>query len=144
MGNRVKKSGKRIAIVVFIVAASMLLQGCVVFLSSVATVVMMRGDKHHTTTVMVKKDPTAVYAAMIRIVERRSDIEILSKEEDTYFMEVSRGEAHATAKATDYGSGLTQLIVTADAGKGDQSDEALALNVVKQVCDELGVAYKVI
>ena len=33
---------------------------------------------------------------------------------------------------------------TADAGKGDLSDEDLALNVVKQICEELGVKYKVI
>jgi hypothetical protein len=36
------------------------------------------------------------------------------------------------------------LIVTADAGKGNLSDEDLALNVVKQICKELGVKYKVI
>lgn len=144
MRNIAKKSGKRMLTVMSIFAASMILQGCVVFLSSVATVVMMRGDKHHTTTVLVKKDPTTVYAAMIRIIERRSDIKILSKEDEKHFIEVSRGDARATAKATDYGSGLTQLMVTADAGKSDQTDEALALNVVTQVCDELGVAYKLI
>ncbi len=59
-------------------------------------------------------------------------------------IEAVRGEAKATAKAAPYGSGLTQLIVTADAGKGDQSDEDLALNVVKQICEELKVAYKVV
>jgi hypothetical protein len=61
----------------------MLLQGCVVLLSSAATVVMMRGDEHHATAVLVNKDTTAVYAAMIRIVERKSAIQALSKEEDT-------------------------------------------------------------
>jgi hypothetical protein len=61
----------------------MLLQGCVVLLSSAATVAMMRGDEHHATAVLVNKGTTAVYAAMIRIVERKSAISALSKEEDT-------------------------------------------------------------
>ncbi len=33
---------------------------------------------------------------------------------------------------------------SADAGKGNLSDEDLALKVVKQICDELGVEYKVV
>jgi hypothetical protein len=61
----------------------MLLQGCVVLLSSAATVVLMRDNEHHATVVLANKDTSAVYAAMIRIVERKSAISALSKEEDT-------------------------------------------------------------
>lgn len=144
MGSNLKKVSNRILIVALMVLALMVMQGCVVFLTSVATVVKMRGDKHSTTTVLVKKDPSAVYTAMKRILERKTDVEVLKIQEEDLLIEVSRGEAHASAKAVDYGSGLTQLIVTADTGKGDRSDEDLALDVVKQICDELGVEYKVL
>jgi hypothetical protein len=33
-------------------------------------------------------------------------------------------------------------MVTSDAGKSDQTDEDLTFNVVKQICEELGVKYK--
>jgi hypothetical protein len=105
---------------------------------------MMRSRNHITTTVLIKKEPDVVYAAMIRVIERKPDVEVINKEDESYLIEAARGETKATAKATPHGSGLTQLIVTADAGKGDQSDEDLALNVVKQICEELKVGYKVV
>ena len=130
--------------VAFLLVTAIILQGCVVFLSSVATVVYMRSKNHLTTTVLIKKAPDAVYTAMNQIIERTPDIKIIKKKDKDYLIEASRGDDKVTAKATPYGSGLTQLIVTADAGKGDRSDEDLALNVVKQICKELGVKYKVI
>ena len=59
-------------------------------------------------------------------------------------MEVVRGEVQASAQVTDYGSGLSQLTVTADAGESDRSNEDLALDGTRQICDELGVEYKVV
>ncbi len=134
----------KLSVVALLVVTAIFLQGCVVFLSSVATVVYMRSNNHLTTTVLIKKTPDATYAAMNQIIEKTPDIKIINKEDKKYLIEASRGENKVTAKATPYGSGLTQLIVTADAGKGDLSDEDLALKVVKQICEELGVEYKVI
>lgn len=134
----------KLSVVASLLVTAIILQGCVVFLSSVATVIYMRSNNHLTTTVLIKKAPDATYAAMNQIIERTPDIKIINKEDKKYLIEASRGENKVTAKATPYGSGLTQLIVTADAGKGDLTDEDLALNVVKQICDELGVEYKVI
>lgn len=129
---------------VLLLATTMSLHGCVVFLTSVATVVRMKSSNHYTTTVLVKKPPAAVYAAMEQILERRPDVDVVRRDADAYLIEVVREEANATAKATDYGSGLTQLTVTADAGEGDRTDEDLALDVTRQICDELGVDYKVL
>ncbi len=118
------------------------LQGCVVFLTTVATVVKMRSSNHFTTTVLVKRAPADVYAAMLRVVERKSDVEIVSKDVDTYLLEATRGERHVTAKATAFNSGMTQLMITSDAGKSDRADEDLAFDAVRQICEELGVKYK--
>ena len=134
----------KLSVIALLVVTTIILQGCVVVLSSVATLVYMRSNNHLTTTVLIKKTPDATYAAMNQIIERTPDIKIINKEDKKYLIEASRGENKVTAKATPYGSGLTQLIVTADAGKGDLTDEDLALKVVKQICEELGVEYKVI
>ena len=119
------------------------LQGCVVFLTSVATVVKMRSTNHFTTSVLVKKDPVEVYTAMLRVVDQKEDVEIVSRDNDAYLIEAKRGELHVTAKASEFDSGITQLMVTSDAGESDQTDEDLALNVVQMICDELGVKYKI-
>ena len=134
----------KLSVAALLVLTAIFLQGCVVVLSSVATLVYMRSNNHLTTAVLIKKAPDAVYTAMNQIIERAPDIKIIKKVDKIYLIEASRGENKVTAKATPYGSGLTQLIVTADAGKGDLSDEDLALNVVRQICEELGVKYKVI
>jgi PBP1b-binding outer membrane lipoprotein LpoB len=134
----------KLSVVTLLVITAIFLNGCVVVLSSVATLVYMRSNNHLTTTVLIKKTPDAVYAAMNQIIDKTPNITIINKEDKKYLIEASRGENKVTAKATPYGSGLTQLIVTADAGKGDMTDEDLALKVVRQICDELGVEYKVI
>lgn len=123
-----------------------MLQGCVLFLSSVAaTVVYMRSKNHLTTTVLIKRSPAEVYAAMNKILDRSPDVKVLNREDKKYLIEASRGTDKVTAKATLFGSsGLTQLMVTADAGEEGKSDEDLALRVVKRVCDELGVKYKIV
>ena len=115
MNTNITKQKYRIPVVIFLLMVTIILQGCVLFLSSVATVVYMRSSKHTTTTVLIKKEPDVVYAAMIRIIERKPDVQVLKKENENYLIEAARGEAKASAKATSYGSGLTQLIVTADA-----------------------------
>ena len=79
---------------------------------------------------------------MLRVVERKSDVEIVSKDADAYLLEATRGEQHVTAKATAFDSGMTQLMVTSDAGKSDRTDEDLAFDAVRQICEELGVKYK--
>jgi hypothetical protein len=132
----------------FFLAAAILLtalfalQGCVVFLATVATVVNMGSSNHFTTTVLVKKQPADVYEAMLSVVERKNDVEIVSRDADAYMLEATRGEQHLTAKATAFDSGMTQLMVTADAGESDRTSEDLALDSVKQICEELGVKYK--
>ena len=134
----------KLSVVASLLVTAIILQGCVVFLSSLSTVVYMRSNNNLTTAVLIKKAPDAVYTAMNQIIERAPDIKIIKKVDKIYLIEASRGKNKVTAKATSYGTGLTQLMVMADVGKGDLSNEDLALNVVRQICEELGVKYKVI
>lgn len=126
-----------------LIMVPLLLQGCIVFLSSVATVIMMKGEEHHTTTVLVKKTPSEVYAAMTRIIAQRPEIDVKRKDDQTFLIEAAGKNGNVTAKATAHNADVTQLIVTSDS-QTDLSDADLALNVVKQICDELGIDYKVV
>ena len=47
-------------------------------------------------------------------------------------------------KAVSHNGNKTQLVVTADASKKKEEDKELALRIVKDICDELGVKYKVV
>lgn len=143
--NKTQRKHKFSVIAILLVAA-LILQGCVVFLSSVAaTVVYVRSKNHLTTTVLIKKSPDEVYAAMNKIIDRSPDVKVLNREDKKYLIEASRGKDKVTAKATLFGSsGLTQLIVIADAGERGQKDEDLALRVVRNICEELKVDYKVV
>ncbi len=89
-----------------------------------------------------KNNAAKVYTAMLRVVDQKKDVEIVSQDNDAYLIEAKRGELHVTAKASEFDSGITQLMVTSDAGESDQADEDLALNVVQLICDELGVKYR--
>ena len=140
----VSSKTKKLTIIAALIAVVMVAQGCVLFLSTVAAVVSMRSSKHYTTTVLVNKKPPEVYAAMLRILEKRPDVKVISMDDKNYLIEASRGNNYATAKAAPHDQGMTQLVVTADAGEQDQTDEDLALNVVKMVCEELGIKYKVV
>lgn len=144
MRTHVTQRKRTFSMVAWILVTALILQGCVVFLSSVATMVVMRSKDHLVTTVLVKKSPEKVYAAMNKVLDSYPDVKVLNKDDEKFLIEASRGKNKVSAKATAYGSGLTQLVVTADAGEEGQSDEDLALRVVTMVCDELGVQYKII
>ena len=80
MNCNTTKRMHKISVVAFLLAVTIILQGCVVFLTSVATVVMMRSRNHITTTVLIKKEPDVVYAAMMRAIERKPNVEVINKE----------------------------------------------------------------
>ena len=130
--------------VLLIIMTFLLLQGCVVFLSSVATVMYMKSSNHLTTTVLISEDPQTVYSAMTKVLQDNPDIKVENRDDDGFLIEASRGLNKVTAKATRFDSGLTQMIVTADAGEKGQTGEGLALKVVDLVCKELGVEYEVV
>lgn len=127
-----------------LISILLVLQGCVVFLSSVATVIYMKSSSHLTTAVLIKENPQNVFLAMNKVLQDNPDIIVGNKDDNNLLIEASRGSNKVTAKATRFSSGITQMIVTADAGEKGQTDEGLALKVVELVCKELGVEYEVV
>ena len=81
---------------------------------------------------------------MSRIVDSRSGLEILARDEEAYLLEVVSGEKQLTGQATDLGNGETLLFIWTDAGDSGQTGEDLALSAIKRICDDLGVPYKLV
>jgi hypothetical protein len=135
---------RRIAIVVpAILIVCLLLQGCVVFLSTTAMIMRMDGRNYFTSTVLIQKESSAVHMATVQVIKDIPEIRILEKNDKEYRIEVTVFDTEeATIQATQYSSRLTQLILTANAGEGDEVVKSKLMYMVGKICDELGVTYK--
>jgi hypothetical protein len=120
-----------------------LLQGCVVFLSTTAMIMRMDGRDYFTSTVLIQKESSAVHMATVQVIKDIPEIRILEKNDKEYRIEVTVFDTEeATIQATQYSSRLTQLILTANAGEGDEVVKSKLMYMVGKICDELGVTYK--
>jgi len=70
-------------------------------------------------------------------------LKLLKKDDEKFVAEGEKGELNATIMATPLDDKKTQLIVTADAGK-KETDKKLALQIITNICDKLGVKYTVV
>jgi len=108
------------------------------------TVVYTTGARQDTVAVELPIAPREVFSSMSRIIDSRSGLEVLARDEEAYMIEVLSGPKRLTGQATDLGNGETLLFIWADAGDSGQSGEELALSAVRQICDDLDVPYKIV
>jgi hypothetical protein len=102
-----------------------------------------KSSKYSTAMVQVKAKVADVYQTALRIVEEKPELKLLKKDDVKFMVEAKEGELHANVKAVAISDNQTQLVVTADAGK-KEADKKLALQIVTNICDELGVKYTVV
>lgn len=136
----------RLGLVLLLAGVAAGQSGCITA-AVTATVMYVKGTMEHTATVKVQATPADTYAAMLRILERRPDVTVDKRDDDKRELKLSKGKNKATARVKEAESGaagMTELTVTAREGETDQSHEELALSIVQQVCDELGVPYEVV
>ena len=119
------------------------MMGCITA-AVTTTVVYVISKMEYTATVEVTVKPDEVYGAMVRILQRRPDVEIVKRDDAKHLLEVRKGKNKATAQVSSTDGGQTLLKVTAQEGETEASHEELALRIVTQVCDELGVQYRVV
>ena len=116
--------------------------GCVT--ATVVTVSYVVSTMEYTATVEVPAKPADVYGAMQRILQRRPDVEIAKRDDAKYLLDVRKGKNKATAQVSSTEAGATLLKVSAQEGETEASHKDLALSIVTQVCEELGVQYRVV
>lgn len=136
--------GRPAGLTLALMALAIVLPGCITA-AVTGAVIYVAGTLQYTATVELKAPPDKVYAAMLRILERRTDIKVDKRDDAKLKLEISKGKNQATAavaKLADANS--SELTVTARENETDMSHKDLALKVVQQVCDELGVKYEVV
>jgi hypothetical protein len=108
-----------------------------------ALVTHTAGSSQHTAAVKVPVKPEAVYAAMIRIITAEdSGVEIISRNDKAFMVEVDRDGARLTGQVTKLDARQSLLYVWADAGLSDQTGRSQAITSIERICDELGVDYE--
>jgi hypothetical protein len=121
----------------------LLLQGCTYGPMQAPTqtglVLYAKGARQHTATVQLELPPAQVYAAMQRVIRKRSDLQLLNSNEKRYLIEVMQGDKAVTAQATPLDGNSTLLFVWTDAGKSGDTGRDLALRSVNELCLELRV-----
>ena len=126
-------------LLIFLMAMSFL--GCV---AAIPVVIYYEAEKHYTATVQVDAKAADVYNTAVRLIGEKPDVKIKKKDDAKFLVEIERGKQYASIKAVSHNGNKTQLVVTADASKKKEEDKELALRIVKDICDELGVKYKVV
>jgi hypothetical protein len=123
--------------------AAVVIHGCV----AVAATTMLshsHTDRTDAATVQLAKGADDVYAAEVRVLENRSDMKIVKRDPDNHVVEAVRGRDRIRVDADPLEGGMTALVVTAKADGRWKDNEELALDIEKQICDELGVKYAVV
>jgi hypothetical protein len=85
-----------------------------------------------------------VFAALIRVVTENPDVQVVSRKDGAFLIEVTRDDKRLTGQVTGLGADRSLLYVWADAGASGLTGRELAITVVETICDELDVAYELV
>ena len=140
-GNNRKEWMLRSIAAWLIVSALLALAGC---FAAIPVAVVAYEDKHrYTATVDVKAQAADVYAAANRVVSADPSLKITKKDDKGFLLEADKGGQFVSIKASALPDGNTKLVVLADK-EAKAADQTLATNLVKRICDSLGVTYTLV
>jgi hypothetical protein len=124
-----------------IVSALTALAGCV---AAIPAAVVYYEDKHrYTATADVEASAANVYAAAQRVVRADASMDITKEDDKGLLLEAKKASQFVSIKAAALPDGKTRLVVVADKeAKG--ADQTLAVDLVKRICDSLGVTYNLV
>jgi len=113
--------------------------------TNAATVIYTSGASQFTAAVELQVPADEVFAAMISVIKEHPEVEVASRNDKAYLVEVKREkERRFTGQVTRLGSGDSLLYIWADAGNSGQSGREMAIAAVELICDELGVDYELV
>jgi hypothetical protein len=79
---------------------------------------------------------------MLRVAEASPGWTIVSRDAGRMLVEAAQGDSSVAGQATELGSNSTLLFVWADAGATGRTGQDLALEAMRDVCEELDVTCK--
>lgn len=141
-----KKLRQLVVLYILIISAS--ISGCATLpagqVVESATVVYTTGAKRHTAAVQIPVAAPEVFDTFFLLLANRPGVNVDNRNDKAYLMEVSKGSRSLTGQVTGLGANRSLLYVWADAGESGLTGEELAISIVEQVCDELGVEYELV
>ncbi|MGE5219638.1 MAG: hypothetical protein ACM3SP_21765 [Chloroflexota bacterium] len=106
-----------------------------------------QSTREYVATAEVAVNAEAVYRAAVKEAGARSStIRIVKQEDPGRLLEITDGVQTASIKAVPLASEKTELVVVADVPQsagGRESEQELALRIIRIVADSLGVRYEV-
>ena len=109
-----------------------------------ATVVYTAGASQFTAAVEVPLQAPDVFAALVRAATENPDVQVVTRKDGAFLIEVARDNKRLTGQVTKLGADSSLLYVWADAGASGQTGRELAISVVEKICNELDVAYELV
>lgn len=107
-----------------------------------AMVVHTAGAAQHTAAVRLPVESARVYSAMLKVLERDPEINVVSQNDKGMLLEVVEAGERMTGQVTNLGSAESLLYVWADAGNSGRTGSELTSVVIEAVCEELGVEFE--
>jgi len=123
------------------ISALIALAGCV---AAIPIAVVHYEDEHrYTATADVTASAADVYAAANRVVADDASLKVTKKDDKGLLLQADKGAQFFSIKAAALPDGKTRLVVMADKA-AKAADQTLAVNLVKRICDRLGVKYTLV
>jgi hypothetical protein len=124
-----------------LVSALTALAGC--FAAIPVAVVYYEDDHRYTATADVEASAANAYAAAERVVDSDGSLKITKQDKKSMLLEAKKGSQFVSIKAAALPDGKTRLVILADKeAKG--ADKTLAVDLVKRICESLGVTYSLV
>jgi hypothetical protein len=147
--------GRRSVGKLFILLVAMSLLGCVAAIPAI--IYYEQEHKGFAVTVQLDVEANKVYQTALDLIEHPPETEVLPgfikvtniKKDDkklsvTFDAIFKDGTHHDKVKVTAIGTNRSQLIAVADTPGKKEANQTSALQIVKAVCDKLGVKYKLV
>lgn len=104
-----------------------------------------QSTRDYVATAEVGVSAEAVYRTAVKEAEARSStIKIVQRDESGKLLEITDGRQTASIKAVPLTNEKTQVVVVADVPQGGrESEQELALRIIRIVANSLGVRYEI-
>ena len=103
-----------------------------------------RQASQHATAATLGARPPEVYAGMLRLARKSTELRVVKTDESRLQVEMAQGEKSLTAEATELGESETLLYIWANTGSSGQPARDYARAFLSQLSNELNVEHKLV
>ena len=129
----------------FVLLAAASLLACVV--AAVPIIYYATKEGGIVVTAQINRDADKVWQATIRAAEKLPNLKIVERDDEEFFLEAEEEgtENRGGVKVTSIGKRKSQLVARGIAPGGeDEIEKKLAIRIIEDVCNELGVKYTLV